>query len=343
MKSIKRILVLVNPTASDHAGRQVWAALLPRFQQLFSSYDYEVQETQSKEHCIELGATTTADLVISVSGDGAVHDIAQGIMARPQEERPALTVVPVGSGNDFARTLGLPAEPHQAIEAIRKGRRMAFDVGRCNDTYFLETLSFGIDAAIAVNTYEKRKTTTHRGFMLYAGVAVSSIIHDLRKHHFTYRVDGGPPIQEDFVIFAIQNGPTYGGGFKVAPAALPHDGLFNVCQALDTKKIYALYTLAKMAGGKHEALPIIRTMTARSLDIELDQQVPVQVDGEALSGTHFDIEMCPQALDVIVAHEAFRHYAAAGQGTGGQGSVAAGQGSVAAGQSAAKQDAAQGA
>ena len=326
MKSISNIMVLVNPTASDHAGRAVWAGLEPRFAELFSAYKWEVVETKSREHCIELGANTAADLVISVSGDGAVHDIAQGIMGRPPAERPVLCVVPIGSGNDFARTLGLPANPKEALEAISQGRRMAFDVGRClafggggrnevgrylvddtsrDEVFFLETLSFGIDAAIAINTYEKRKTTKRRGFTLYAGVAVSSILHDLRAHQFSYSVDGTQPSRENLVIFAIQNGATYGGGFKVAPAALPHDGLLNVCQAQNTNKLYALYAMAKMAGGKHETLPIMRTQTVRQLTIDVDEVIPVQVDGEALSGMHFEIDVLPEALEVIVAPGAY--------------------------------------
>ena len=301
MDSVNSILVLVNPASSDNQGRQIWEGLQPRFEQLFSSYICTVLETESSEHNIELAATTDADLIISVSGDGTIHDIAQGIMRRPREERPMLTMLPIGSGNDFARSLGIPLDPSRALEAISAGRRATIDVGRCNETYFLETLSFGVDAAIAINTYEKRKTTKSRGFILYARVAVSAIIHELRKHHFRFSVDGGLPLEEDFVIFAIQNGRTYGGGFQITPAALLDDGLLNVCMATDTSKPYALYTLSRIAGGKHEQLRIIRTLTAKQLTIDLDEEIPVQNDGEALYGTHFEVALLPQAIDVLVA------------------------------------------
>ena len=304
MESIKKILVLVNPSSSDGAGRRVWEQLQSRFEALFSGYDYEILETTSSEHNIELGETTDADLIISVSGDGTVHDIVQGIMKRPREERPVLTMLPIGSGNDFARTLGIPFEPERALEAISRGRRVAMDVGRCNEFYFLETLSFGIDAAIAIGTYEKRKTTKSRGFVLYLKVAISAIIKELRSHRFRFAVEGGPEAKGDFIIFAVQNGPTYGGGFQVAPAALADDGLLNLCMATDTSRPYGLYVMAKMAKGKHEALSLIHTLTARRLTIDVDEVVPVQFDGEALSGTHFEIEALSEALDVMAAEGA---------------------------------------
>ena len=304
MDSIKKILVLVNPAASDYSGRRIWAELAPRFEDIFSAYDYGILETQSSEHNIELGAIANADLIISVSGDGTVHDIAQGILKRPRSERPILTMLPIGSGNDFARTLGIPLDPQRALEAISTGRRGVLDVGCCNGTYFLETLSFGVDAAIAINTYEKRKTTKNRGFILYASVAVSTIIKELRKHRFSFSVDGNPATDEEYLIFAIQNGPTYGGGFQIAPKALADDGLFNVCMATNVSKPYALYALSLIAKGKHEKLSMVRTLTARQLTIDVDEEIPVQNDGEALFGTHFEIELLPKALDVLITEKA---------------------------------------
>ena len=303
MDSIKKILVLVNPSSSENRGREVWAKAQPQFQALFSEYEYEILETVSSEHNIVLGATTDADLIISVSGDGTVHDIAQGIMRRPREDRPVLTMLPIGSGNDFARTLGIPFEPERALEAIRNGRVVPMDVGKCNEFYYLETLSFGIDAAIAIGTYEKRKTTKSRGFVLYLKVAISAIIKELRKHHFAYSLDDGPPKEDDFIIFAIQNGPTYGGGFQVAPRALPDDGLFNICVATDTSKPGALYAMAKMAKGTHEQLAIVHTMTVKRVTIDVTEDVPVQFDGEALSGRHFEIEVLPRAINVLAAQK----------------------------------------
>jgi YegS/Rv2252/BmrU family lipid kinase len=301
MKSINSIQVLVNPAAANDSGQTVWSQLIPRFEALFSSYEHKVVETQSREQNVEFGAKSNADLIISVGGDGTAHDIAQGLMKRPRNERPTLAVVPVGSGNDFAKTLGIPINPRRALETISEGKRVTIDVGSCNGTVFLETLSFGVDAAIAHKTVEMRKTVSNRGFLLYARAAVSAIVRELKPHHFTITGENGAKLRKELLICAIQNGPTYGGGFRIATKAQPNDGLLDVCMAVNISKLYALYVLMLIARGTHERLPVIETLTTRRLVIDLDHEVPAQYDGELLEGTHFEIELLPNAIDVILS------------------------------------------
>jgi YegS/Rv2252/BmrU family lipid kinase len=300
MKSVKRIVVLVNPTAANSSGHRLWAQITPRFEALFSSYECQIIETRSGEHSRELGLTTDADLIIAVGGDGTLHDIAQGIMHRPREDRPILAMIPIGSGNDFARTIGMPLNPQRALETISEGVRTAIDIGRCNEVFFLETLSFGIDAAIALKTVEMRKTIRNRGFLLYARAAISAILNDLKPYHFCITADDQETIDEDLLICAIQNGPTYGEGFRIAPKARVNDGVLNACLTLNISKLYALYVLAAVARGKHESLAAVRMLNARRITVDLQQEVPAQCDGEPLTGMRFEIELLPAALDIIL-------------------------------------------
>jgi YegS/Rv2252/BmrU family lipid kinase len=300
MQSIDSILVLINPASANNSGHDIWSHLIPRFEALFSSYTFKIVETQSREQNIELGASTDADLIVAVGGDGTAHDIAQGLIQRPRNERPALTVVPIGSGNDFAKTLGIPANPRRALEVLSEGKRESIDVGRCNGTVFLETLSFGIDAAIAHKTVEMRKKVSSRGILLYARAAISAIIRELRAHDFIITTNDGTRLEKKLLICAIQNGQTYGGGFRIAPRAHANDGLLSICMALNASKLYALYALALLSRGAHEGLSIIETSTARRLTIDLPRNIPAQFDGEFLEGTHFEIELLPHAIDVIL-------------------------------------------
>jgi YegS/Rv2252/BmrU family lipid kinase len=300
MKSVERIMVLVNPAAANNSGRRLWTQITPRFEALFSSYQCKIVETQSSEHNIELGAGTNADLIISVGGDGTLHDVAQGIMRRPREERPMLSMIPIGSGNDFARTVSMPLNPQRALETISEGRRAAIDIGRCNDIFFLETLSFGVDAAIALKTIEMRKALSNRGSFLYARAAISAILTDLRPHRFRIAADDRQVTDGELLICAVQNGPTYGEGFRIAPKARINDSLLNACLVTNTSKLYALYALALISRGKHERLAITQTLTARRLTVDLEQEIPTQCDGEPLSGTHFEIELLPAALDILL-------------------------------------------
>ncbi|MDR0888880.1 MAG: hypothetical protein LBM21_03170, partial [Coriobacteriales bacterium] len=167
--------------------------------------------------------------------------------------------------------------------------------------YFLQTLSFGVDAAIALNTVDLRKTTGTTGLRLYARAAASAIIHDLKTHHFEYSIDGKRYTNE-LLICAIQNGKTYGSGFKVAPSASLSDGLFDVCTAMEVgNTLKALYLLSKMKGGKHlKYQPPFNFYKAKTLRIKLDAPLPIQCDGERLRGLDFDISIVPHALEVLM-------------------------------------------
>jgi YegS/Rv2252/BmrU family lipid kinase len=300
MQSIETITVIINPAAASNQGRRSWAALSTRFEALFNSYDCTIVEPVSREKTIETAATAQADLIIAVGGDGTVHDVAQGLMQRPRAERPVLTVVPVGSGDDYAKSLGIPADPRRALDAISSGRRVAIDVGRCNESYYLETLSFGVDAAIALKTEEVRLTSKSRGFFLYAKAAISTIIHELKSHRFRILVSSGELIDKKLLICAIQIGPTYGGGFIVAPKAVTDDGLLDISMGSEMSTLNALYHLVLLSRGKHESSPRFRALVTQSVTIDLDTEVPTQFDGERLTGTHFEIECIQNALDVLV-------------------------------------------
>ena len=308
-REFNRISLLVNPVAGSGQGRNMIAPVSERLIEIFPDAEVTLIETQGASHASWAAATLDTDLLLVVSGDGTVHDVAQGIMKRPRTERPVLAHIPIGSGNDFARTLGLPADPRAALETFATAVCLPIDVGRCSvkdDTtqiYFLETLSFGVDAAVAINTVELRKTTRMRGTGLYARAALSAIIHELRPFHATYMADE-LRVESELLICAVQNGPTYGSGFLVAPSARITDGKLNVCVARRMNKLQALYCLTRIKAGTHEGLAHFSTYVVRRFEIRLNHQLPIQCDGERMQGTHILIEAMPDALDVLVPRDA---------------------------------------
>jgi len=264
-----------------------------------------VIETESREQTRGLAEILLTDMIISFSGDGALCDIAQGLMRRPKEQRPLLAAVPIGSGNDFAKALGLPMNPWSAISRLARGKRSWIDVGCVNGQYFLNTLSFGIDAAIAGRTTELRKSTRRRGFLLYAQAAVGAIVKEMKPHHYSLTVDG-EQLERELLICAIQNGPYYGGGFKIAPRAILDDGLLSICMATEVSTPAALYYLTRIARGTHEKLREVETRKASRVELLLDEPIQAQCDGEPIEGLvfgdkgwRFEVELLPRALEVL--------------------------------------------
>ncbi|MDR2672221.1 MAG: diacylglycerol kinase family lipid kinase [Coriobacteriales bacterium] len=297
-----RITLLVNPKAGSGTGARVALLVETAVRETLTHATIEVVQSQSSAHVKELAEHSDADLILCVSGDGTLHDLAQALMCRPAAERPAIATVPAGSGNDYARTLGVSLDPRKALASLDDWQEIRADVGRVDNgqesTYFLETLSFGVDAAVALNTETRRQASQSQGFRLYAGAAVDAILHELVAHKARYRIDD-KCFEHDLVILAIQNGPTYGSGFLVAPRARITDGVLDVYTARDIGRLKGLYYLSRMKGGKHERLKGFANYRARHIEVAFDEPVPIQCDGEKLEGRSFTIDVIPSALEVL--------------------------------------------
>ena len=165
--SPEKILLIANP-ASRHGEGIVDAARVEALLHERADAELTVLMTQRRGHAEELAAAAGGfDLVVVVGGDGAAHEVANGLMRIPREGRPAMGVVPAGSGNDYALSLGMSRSLEEAARQLVSAPRRWVDLGVCNGRHFIETLSFGLDAAIALDTIERRKRTGAAGVTLY--------------------------------------------------------------------------------------------------------------------------------------------------------------------------------
>ena len=171
------------------------------------------------------------DTVVALGGDGVIHEVVNGLMRRPRDRRAQLGVIPLGSGNDYARTLGMARNDVEAAFAqLVRGSARPVEVGRVNGTHFMQTLSFGLDAAIALDTTDRRAAnTSQEGEALFVTSGLKILSRAGRGFPCTARLDDEPPLELSALIFAVQVGPSYGGGFKICPDADPSDGLLDVC------------------------------------------------------------------------------------------------------------------
>ncbi len=148
-----------------------------------------------------------------VGGDGVVHETLAGLMRIPREKRPAFALIPCGNGNDYARTLGMSLVMEEAL-TLSSAQRISADVGVCNGEYFAETLSFGLDAAIALGTYERRRRTGREGTRLFVEEGANQLVFHRDAYDFTI-ADGGASKQAFDAPVCRAIGFTYGGGFRV--------------------------------------------------------------------------------------------------------------------------------
>ena len=299
-----RTLLIANPAA--HSGKgAAGAEFARRFLGTYSSATdgYDVRPTSRPGEATSMAACAAGyDTLVVLGGDGVIHEAVCGLMSLSRERRPRLAVLPLGSGNDYARTLGMARNNIEgAFAQIVRGRERAVDVGRVNGTYFAETLSFGLDAAIAIDTTARRAAdTSQEGEALFVTSGLKILSQAKQGFACTARFDDEGPRRLSPHVFAFQIGPSYGGGFLICPGADPSDGMLDVCY--NTRKpslprLMALFGLAR--SGRHVRSSAIETLRVRHAELTFDAAPPCQVDGEALEGTSFSIDLIPSALSVI--------------------------------------------
>ena len=304
--NLGRTLVIANPTSHSGKGAQ-GAAFAKRFLESYTSATsgYDIKLTNAKGDATRMakGAAQRYDTVLALGGDGVIHEVVNGLMQLPFDARPQLGIIPLGSGNDYARTLGITAnEVATSLGQLVRAKPLEVEVGRVNGVHFMETLSFGVDAAIALDTTTKREVgSKEQGEQLYISSGIKLFSKASEGHECTFSIDGGEPEHIRAIIFAVQVGPTYGGGFHVCPDACPTDGLLDVCHNVknpSVPRLLALFGLAR--GGHHTGSSVLRMRKARTITIDFEREPPCQTDGEELTGTHFEIEVVPNALRVLV-------------------------------------------
>lgn len=300
-----RTLVIANP--SSHSGKGAAAAdFVERFLHSFSraTQGFSVYRTKTMEDARHTARSARKyQTVIALGGDGIIHEVINGLMAIPTQQRPVLGIIPMGTGNDYARTLDIARNaPEAALGQLMQGPVKNIDLGCVNGEYFAETLSFGLDALVAADTTKRREEgTSQKGGSLF----LSSGFKFFSKRPTTW--DCVAHIDEKTValktvIFAIQIGPTYGAGFKICPMAIPHDGYFDLCYNTHVPNLphmLALFGLARV--GAHTKSKIIQAERAKHIQLHFCEDVPVQTDGEPLEGRDFDITIRPAGLRVITS------------------------------------------
>lgn len=308
-------LIIANPASQSGAGEAV-AQRLKRFLSMYLDDPdaFELVFTEGPRHATELAATCRGyDSVVALGGDGVIHEVAAGLMQHPRSARPTLGIIPVGSGNDYARTLGITERGEDSFEVLLTSLPTPLDVGRVDidridgraggtTEYFVETLSIGLDAAIAIDTYELRASTHLRGSALYTASGLRVFGTRYRDYPMTASFDGAPAERIRPYLIAVQIGPTYGSGYTICPAADPADGWFDICYAAGpAPRLITVPLFLRAKNGNHVNSKFVHTARVATIDLELEEGgYPIQTDGEQLHARHLSVSILPHALNVLV-------------------------------------------
>lgn len=292
-----RVLAIVNPQARHGET----AALLPALEQLLGAVPHETVVTAAPGDGKRIAAEARGfDVVAAVGGDGTAHEVLNGLMSRPAEDRPVLALVPTGSGDDYARTLGIPRDLAAAVRAIGTGIKRTVDVGVCNDVFFANSVSMGFDAKVTARAVEMKLSTGRSGLPLYLSAMLDVMLHDFTSHRVSLGFDDEQPRDVEMTLLAVTNGPTYGGGFRIVPAAVPDDGLLAACLIDALPLRGALWRFPFVIVGRHGWMRQVHFSRHRRIRVVSDVPLPGQIDGEVMLAETYDLRVLPRALEVIV-------------------------------------------
>lgn len=293
-----KTLLVANPVAHNGKAAEKIECVRARLASLCGRDSLDVELTNAPGHASDIAAHAGSfDSLVALGGDGVVHEVANGLMRLPKEDRPALGLIPYGSGNDYARTLGMSLSFEDALRQLGNLEAHPVDLGLCNGTYFTETLSFGLDAAIALDTVERRKTSRLTGTLLYMASGKEQLLHHRVVRPFTIAIDDAPVRETSVYLMAVQNGRTYGGGFDICPDAETDDGILDLCMVhppLTT--LGGVYTFLRAKNAHHVGMKGVEFARARRMRIVFEEMPPCQMDGEKVEATSFDIAAVSHAL-----------------------------------------------
>ena len=193
----RKLLIIANPVAQNGEGKACAYRARALLASALGEDAFALEFTERPGQASDIAARAASrgfDCVCALGGDGIANEVACGLMEVPAGERPVFALLPVGSGNDYARTLGMSTDLPTAVLQLCDGELRSHDVGKCNDRWFLETLSFGLDAAIALDTVERRARTGKTGTMLYLQSGIDQLLHHMDLRRYTAVLDGGEPV-----------------------------------------------------------------------------------------------------------------------------------------------------
>jgi diacylglycerol kinase (ATP) len=288
----REIALLVNPTSGRgrgaRVGREVAARLRDAGLAVRQLAGRDVRESQDLAH--EAVAQGTDALVV-VGGDGMVHLGLQAVGGTDT----AFAVAPAGTGNDFARALGIPLRDTAAAAAIVvTGADRHIDLGRTATQWFGGVVAAGFDARVNDRANRMRWP---RGRMRYI-LAMLVELGVFRAVPYVLELDG-ETWQTSAMLVTVGNIPSYGGGMKVTPDAVVDDGLLDVMIVKPLSKARFLRVFPRVYNGSHVRLPVVEVRRARRVHIDAPG-ITAYADGERLGPLPQTFETVPGALRVMV-------------------------------------------
>lgn len=285
---MKRISVIINPISGVKSKVGVVEALK---KYLNPDFEYIVNFTERSNHATELSKDASEagfDAVVAVGGDGTVNEVAKGLI----NTNTALGVIPMGSGNGFARHMKIPLNLKKSIEAINTFNTELIDTATVNEEPFISTVGLGFDALVGKKFADFGK----RGLLSYMQVTTAEFM-SFESSQYKLYIDGEKINTKAFLI-NFANVGQYGNNAWIAPNASVKDGKLNVCLIEPFPAHLVPDIIFKLFNKQLEKSKYYRTFLAEEIKVEAPKLY--HIDGEPRSSEKdIEIKIVPSSIKVI--------------------------------------------
>jgi YegS/Rv2252/BmrU family lipid kinase len=296
-----RALLVANPTAGGGRAGRLLDQVAERLAADGVAAERHLTRSLEDARLAACEAAGSFDAVVAVGGDGTVGACAAGLADAGPGSRAGLGIVPAGGGNDAARSLGLPAsDPLAAAGLLARLRRRPADLATVAGRVYLNVAGAGFDSE--VNRVANQRLGWAGNRPRYVGAVLAQLAVG-RTAEFRLVLDGRAQAVRAWLV-AVANGPSYGGGMRVAPRASLDDGLLDVVVIADIGKLEFLRTFPKVFSGRHVEHPAVAVHRAARVELDADRPLAVYADGEPAGTLPATFEVRPAAITVLAADPA---------------------------------------
>ena len=270
---------------NENAGRGKYKKILPKIEKACQDRNIEFEiryiTKEKSGYDIALEYKDKENVIYVVGGDGTLTITLPALVGTKNK----LGIIPAGSGNDTYRTI-----------KNMENKETPIDIGKINDKYFINVACTGIDAEIGNNMDKLRNTIIPTSQLYNASIIYTFVKFKHKKIKIKTNIKN---IEDKYTILSICNGSYYGGGFKIAPKSRLEDGLLDIYYAEEMSKIKMIPLILKLKKGKHEGRRRVHKFRTNHVELELEEEITFNVDGEKMTDKKFVIDVLPKSINIF--------------------------------------------
>jgi YegS/Rv2252/BmrU family lipid kinase len=298
-----KYLFVINPIAGGTKNKD---PLIEKIKEVCekSNFDYDIYVTKEhkdatnfvKNYCENNKDVETR--IYSCGGDGTFNEVVTGCIGYPNIQ---VSPFPAGSGNDFIKMFTNYAN-FSDLEKQLNGTVKKIDVMRLGDTYAVNVFNIGFDATVAYKMHSFRDSIlpTKTGYIL----GILTAFFKSYGHNYRVTIDDEKTLESNLLLCAMGNGGFYGGGFRALPLSRIDDGIIDVCAVEKISRLQFVKIIGKYKSGEHVSVEppynFIHYYKCRKITIDPGETIKVCLDGEFIETDKIEIEVVPQAINLIV-------------------------------------------